>query len=165
MELTFELTAEDLDAFYRQGNASAWGLLAFEWSLVIAGLVVVDWFFFRKWPVVGIIVNAVAIGVYVGKNWRKRHATLDRNVRSLVKSRDGLVATHRLSMSSEGYEHSVGPARVAWRWQQVKRVTETEDHFFLRVGVAGATIVPKRAFCDASQLKWFRDRLGLASQS
>ena len=67
MELTFELEPDDLDAFYRRGNVSAWGLLAFECLLVVVGLVVVDWFFFRKTPVIGAIVNLAGIGFFVTK--------------------------------------------------------------------------------------------------
>jgi len=165
MELSFELTAEDLDAFYRHANASAWGLLIFEWGLVVLGLLVVDYFFFRKEPVIGIVVNAAGIGLYIAKKWRTRHVLHDRNVRSLVEGRSSLIGSHRLKITPEGYEHEVGPARVMWRWKQVTRVMETEEHFFLRVGMAGATIIPKRAFSDPTQLTWFRNALPVTGRS
>jgi hypothetical protein len=164
MEITFELEPKDLDAFYRRANVSAWGLLAFESLLVVIGLMAIDWFFLRTEPLIAAVVNVAGISFYVYGRWRKRREFHDRYVRTLVDSRQSLIGRHVVKMSPDGYEHAVGQGRVTWRWAEVRRVVETDEYIFVRVGVAGATIIPKRAIPNASQLKWLRRRLQSASR-
>jgi hypothetical protein len=164
MEIAFELEAKDLNAFYRCANVSAWGLLAFESLVVVVGLMAIDWFFLRTEPLIAAVVNVAGISFYVYGRWRKRHEVHDRYVRTLADTRQSLIGRHVLKMSPDGYEHAVGAGRVVWRWAEVKRVVETDEYIFVRVGAAGATIIPKRAIPDASQLKWLRERLQSASR-
>jgi len=155
----FELKSEDLDAFYRRANLSAWALLAFESTLVVTGLMIIDWFFLRTEPVIGAIVTVAGVSLYAYGRWRGRQESHDEYVRSLVDSRQSLVGRHVVRLSSDGYEHEVGSSRVRWPWSDVKRVVETDEYIFIRVGVAGATIIPKRAIPDAGQMEWLRRQL------
>jgi hypothetical protein len=156
MELEFELTSNDIQAFYRRASASAWWLVAFEWSLVFVGVIAIDWLFFRRQPAIALAISVVGIGIYAVRQWRARQAVHERHVQALARNQGHVTGRHRVSVWSDGFEQQLGEVRTGSLWKEVKRVVETDEHFFLIHHLGGATMLPKRVFRNAGQLSWFR---------
>ena len=165
MQIRYELTLEDMAAFYEYYNKNdpqrkrERRRLYIAFIIVIAALVSLC---FLPDPNILLMggMAAVSTSVMLAVWWLTKYG-LKRRLRQLYSGEDGrgVIGTHRVEITDEGIigRSEYSESKIAWG--MITRIENTADHTFLFLGKAKGIVLPHHRITEGS-LPAFLQTLG-----
>ena len=166
MEVEYDLTPDDLFAFQwravfesprgrrvRRNVYLGWTLAV----LLVAALPAISRGGFAlsriSIPFIGITLAIV----FLAQWYLERRLTRRFILRLLREEKPdrGQLGRHRLVLSEEGLAESTAVGESRTSWAGVDRVEQNPDYIYIYTSVAGAHVIPKRAFSDGQEAERF----------
>jgi hypothetical protein len=159
-EVAFTLRVEDVLAFQdyhaaKQGRSSLW------WAIPVAFLLISFLSLLnilsKPGQVDGRAITMLAVAVLVLGGYIFRHPLQRALVRRSLRRDPNFFKTHRVVLTPEAVEQSVGPSMSRTLWEGVRKVAVTETHLFLYLSPTQAIVIPGRVFATEEDFDDFID--------
>jgi hypothetical protein len=158
MELVFEHTLADLEAWWRFSSTRGAGYRLTYWSFAVLGGAGGLWIAIQFDASLPFKIALVAAGAFLG--WGLAVVSARVWVRDVARASSSSVAAqqdfgiHRLRVDGEGVAEHGPSASHTHSWRAVEALHETPDHFFIAVGAGSAYVIPKRGLAHDVQAEF-----------
>ena len=158
MELEFEHTLADLEAWWRFSSTRGVGYRLTYWSFAVLGAAGGLWAAVQFDASLLLKLALVSGGASLG--WGLAVASARVWVRDVARASSSSVAAqqdfgiHRLKVTDEGVAEQGPSASHTHSWRAVEALHETPDHFFIAVGAGSAYVIPKRGLTYDAQAEF-----------
>ena len=174
MELTYEITLEDMKAHARERvplPPVGRRLLVQTWALILGGVAVVVAVWLVNTPLVAMAISAITVFcvplAVLGAHARAMESGTDRVFAERAAGGPTSVIIS-LTLQQEGLLARSNRGESLTYWPSITALVQTGKFVTIRCGIEGQFTIPKRAFRDEQHMRAFLDevaRLRAAAQA